>query len=270
MAEALESTSGSLVLESRLDGVATLTLNRPERLNALDTALGDALLAALGRVSEDRSIRVVVLTGAGRGFCAGGDLQMLRDACQRDAVGEVENLLATGKKIVLRIAGMFKPVVAAVNGPAAGAGCNLALACDMRIASGAATFAESFARVGLFPDFGGTFFLPRLVGPARAAELLYTGETVAAVDAAAIGLVSRVVAHERLAQEVAATARRLAAAPPLTVRGIKQALFANHRAALEEALDEEIRRQMVCFRSRDFREGLAAFVAKREPHFLGG
>jgi 2-(1,2-epoxy-1,2-dihydrophenyl)acetyl-CoA isomerase len=269
MATARESASHSLVLEERQDGVATLTLNRPERLNALDAALGNALLAALDGAGQDASVRAVVLTGAGRGFCAGGDLEMLRGACERNAVQEVEGLLATGKKMVLRIAGMPKPVVAAVNGPAAGAGCNLALACDLRIASDAATFTESFARVGLFPDFGGTFFLPRLVGTARAAELLYTGETVTAEDAAATGLVSRVVAPERLAPEAAAMAQRLAAAAPLAVRGIKRSLFASHREALEKALDEEIRWQMVCFRSRDFREGLTAYAEKRQPQFLG-
>lgn len=257
------------MIEARLNAIATLTLNRPERLNALDVALGDALLAALNRAGEDGSVRAVVLTGAGRGFCAGGDLETLRAACEREDARAVEALLATGKKIVLEIAGMAKPVLAGVNGPAAGAGCNLALACDVRIASDGATFAESFARVGLFPDFGGTYFLPRLVGPARAAELFYTAETVTAADAARMGLVSRVVPQDRLAQEIAETARRLAAAPPLAVRGIKQVLFADHREALERALDEEIRWQMFCFRSRDFREGLAAFAEKRQPHFLG-
>jgi 2-(1,2-epoxy-1,2-dihydrophenyl)acetyl-CoA isomerase len=269
MAATRGSAPEGLVLEARRDGIATLTLNRPEHLNALDAALGDALLAALTGVAEDPAVRAVILTGAGRGFCAGGDLQMLRAACDRDDTRAVQALLVTGKRIVLGIAEMPKPVLASVNGPAAGAGCNLALACDLRIASDGATFAESFARVGLFPDFGGTYFLPRLVGPARAAELLFTGETVTAADAARMGLVSRVVPQDLLAQETAAMAHRLAAAPPLAVRGIKRALFAGQREILEKALDEEIREQLACFRSRDFREGLAAFAEKRPAHFLG-
>jgi len=139
------------------------------------------------------------------------------------------SLLRSGKQIVLAIATMPKPVLAAVNGAAAGAGCNLALACAPRIASDRAIFVQSFAKLGLFPDFGATYFLPRLLGSARAADLLYTGETISAADAARLGLVSRVVPHDTLAEEAAALAKSLAAAPPLVVRGIKQALFTDHR-----------------------------------------
>jgi 1,4-dihydroxy-2-naphthoyl-CoA synthase len=177
IARADPAVSAALVLETRQDAVTTLTLNRPERLNAIDAALGHALVDALQRAAQDPAVRCVVLTGAGRGFCSGGDLNLLRDARERHATEELESLLRSGKQIVLAIATMPKPVLAAVNGAAAGAGCNLALACAPRIASDRAIFVQSFARLGLFPDFGATYFLPRLLGPSRAADLLYTGET---------------------------------------------------------------------------------------------
>ena len=173
------------VLCARHNGVATITLNRPERLNAIDVALGRGLVEALNRAAQDPEVRAVVLTGAGRAFCSGGDLRLLRDARERKATGDLEGLLRCGKQIILAITTMLKPVLAAVNGPAVAAGCNLALACEMRIASDRATFTQSFARLGLFPDFGATYLLPRMVGPARAAELLYTGETINAADALA-------------------------------------------------------------------------------------
>jgi 2-(1,2-epoxy-1,2-dihydrophenyl)acetyl-CoA isomerase len=258
------------VLESRRDAVATLTLNRPERLNALNGALGQALLDALNSVAEDAAVRAVVLTGAGRGFCAGGDIDVLRKAREREDVTEVEALLKTGKQIILAMGRMPKPVIASVNGPAAGAGASLALACETCVASEQASFTQSFAKIGLFPDFGGTYFLPRRVGPALAMELILSAETLSAADALRIGLVSRVVSHDRLEQETMLLAARLAAAPPIVARGIKQALGGDGREQLEKALDEEIRWQMTCFRSQDCREGLQAFLEKRVPRFQGG
>lgn len=248
--------------------MATLTLNRPERLNALNGALGQALLDALNRVAGDGAVRAVVLTGAGRGFCAGGDIDLLRKARDREDVSEVETLLETGKKIILAIAMAHKPVIAAVNGPAAGAGASLALACSVCIASEQATFTQSFAKIGVFPDFGGTYFLPRLVGRALAMQLILTAETVTAAEALRIGLVSRLVPADRLEEETALLADRLAAAPPLVVRGIKQVL-GDDRKELEAALDEEIRWQLTCFRSQDSLEGLKAFLEKRAARFQG-
>lgn len=259
-----------LVLQSRRDAVSTITLNRPERLNALNGALCQELLDALNGAANDGAVRVVVLTGAGRGFCAGGDIDLLRKAREREDVTEVEALLKVGKQIILAIATMPKPMIAAVNGPAAGAGANLALACTTRIASEQANFTQSFAKIGLFPDFGGTYFLPRLIGPAPAMELVLTAETVLAADAFRIGLVSRVVPSDRLEPEAALLADRLAAAPPIVVRGIKQALCLDDRQQLEKALDEEIRWQVTCFRSKDCLEGLHAFFEKRPPRFQGG
>lgn len=257
------------MLESRRDAVSTLTLNRPERLNALNSALGQALVDALNIVAEDVTVRAVVITGAGRGFCAGGDIDVLRRAREREDVTEVEGLLKLGKQIILAIATMPKPVIAAVNGPAAGAGANLALACTTRIASEQASFTQSFARIGLFPDFGGTYFLPRLVGTALAAELMLSAATVTPAEALRIGLASRVVSYDRFEQETARLAEQLAAAPPIVARGIKQTLCLDDREQLEKALDEEIRWQMTCFRSQDCLEGLQAFLEKRAPRFQG-
>ena len=257
------------MLQSRRNATVTVTLNRPERLNALNSALGHTLLEALNSLAKDAAVRAIVLTGAGRGFCAGGDIEILRQAREREDVTEVEALLKLGKQIILAIATMSKPVIAMVNGPAAGAGANLALACTTRIASEQASFTQSFAKIGLFPDFGGTYFLPRLVGPALAVELMLTAETVPAADALRIGLVSRVVSPDCLDAETALLADRFAAAPPIVVRGIKQALCLDDRAQLERALDEEIRWQVTCFRSRDCLEGLHAFFGKRPPYFKG-
>ena len=263
------SSFAPLVLESRRGSVSTITLNRPDRLNALNNALGQALLDALNGAMRDHSVRAVVLTGAGRGFCAGGDIDVLRKAREREDVTEVEALLKLGKQIVLAIATMPKPVIAAVNGPAAGAGANLALACTTCIASEQANFTQSFAKIGLFPDFGGTYFLPRLVGPALAMELVLSAETVSAAEALRIGLVPRVVPPDRLDAETSLLADRLAAAPPIVARGINEALRLDDREQLEKALDEEIRWQVTCFRSQDCLEGLHAFFEKRPPRFQG-
>ncbi len=257
------------MLETREGGVATLTLNRPERLNALNLELGTALADSLARVAADDGVRVIVLTGAGRGFCAGGDLGVIGDAHARGVAHELEPLLRAGKQIVIQMHTTPKPVIAAVNGPAAGGGMNLALACDIRIASEEARFGQSFARVGLFPDFGGTYLLPRLVGASRAAEMFYTGEMIDARTAERLGLVSRVVAPDRLAVETRALAVRLAQAPPLAVRAIKQVLFGNDLAELERALDFEVKTQMQCFVSEDCGEGIRAFFEKRPPRFRG-
>ena len=257
------------MLEAREGDIATLVLNRPERLNALNVELAAALVAALRRVAADASVRCVVLTGAGRAFCAGGDLALLRDARRRNAGGELEGLLRAGSETLLAIAEMSKPVLAAVNGPAAGAGMNLALACDVRIASDQASFGQNFAKVGLFPDFGGTWLLPRLVGPGRAAEMFYTGEMISAAEAARIGVLNSVVPHDRLAEEARAWAARLAAAPPLAVRAVKQTLFGARREELVRALEAELRQQVECFLSEDCAEGLNAFFEKRAPRFRG-
>ncbi len=269
LVSAAQNAPTSLVLESHESGVTTLTLNRPDRLNALNVELGMTLADSLKRVAEDPEARVVVLTGAGRAFCAGGDVGVIRDARDRGAARELEPLLRAGVQIVVGMRTMSKPIIAAVNGPAAGAGMNLALACDIRIASDQATFGQNFARVGLFPDYGGMYLLPRLVGTARAAEMFYTGEMIDAREAERIGVVNHVVKHDHLAAETRVLAASIAGAPPLAVRAVKQVLFGPERAELERALELEVRTQMECFLSEDCGEGIRAFFEKRAPQFRG-
>src|SRR5580704_11963053 len=266
---ATQQTPHPVVLEERAGTVATIRLNRPEKLNALNIELGQELVHALLRVQADREVHCVVVTGAGRAFCAGGDLEVLRDARIRKATNEVEALVTAGKEIAIAMATMPKIVIAAVNGPAAGGGMNLALAADIRIASDQARFAESFAQIGLFPDFGGTYFLPRIVGPTRAAELFYTGQMLSADDALRLGIVSRVVPADQLEAETKKLAESIATGAGLAQRDVKHRMIEEHRKDLEEALDEEIRLQRHCFESHDFLEGLNAFFEKRKPNFEG-
>lgn len=253
----------------RRDAVATLVLNRPERLNALNVELSRELAAALKQVADDSALRVVVLTGAGRGFCAGGDLREFHEVRRTGDVERLQWVVAAGKEIVLTIRRMPKPVVAAVNGPAAGAGANLALACDLRLASDQASFAQSFVRVGLHPDFGGTYFLPRLVGTGLAAEMIYLGDAIDARTAERLGMVNRVVPHERLEEETQLLTGKLAAAAPLPLALAKQALFQRLEPDLEAMLDYEMAAQRKCFASADALEGFNAFLEKRAPVFRG-
>ena len=269
MTAVAKQTGSTTVLEERAGAVLTLRLNRPEKLNALTPELAQALVHALLRASDDKSVRAVVMTGAGRAFCAGGDLELLRDVRSRKATRELEGLLVAGKEICIAIATMTKPVIAAVNGAAAGGGMNLALSCDMRVASTEAKFSEAFGKIGLYPDFGGTYFLPRIVGPALAAELFYTAELLSAEDALRLGIVNRVFAPGRFEEETRKLAENLAAAAPIAFRDVKRTILADERRALETKLDEEIRRQVHCFESEDCLEGLNAFFEKRKPNFRG-
>jgi len=269
MSNAPQTAPSAVVLESREGSVLTLLMNRPEKLNALNEELASALLAAIQRIAKDDSIRCVILTGAGRAFNAGGDLGLLSDARKRGAAQELEGLLRAGHELVLALCDLPQPVVAAINGPAAGGGMNLALACDILIAADNAQFAQSFAKIGLFPDFGGTYSLPRLVGPAKAAELFITGDLISAAEAHRLGIVNHVVPAERLMDETRALAARLAAAPPLTARAVKRVLRRNDREALARALDAEARQQVENFKSADALEGLSSFFEKRKPEFKG-
>ncbi len=258
-----------VVLEERKGNVAIIRLNRPDKLNALNIELGRGLVHALLHASQDNSVRAVVVTGAGRAFCAGGDLEFILDLRKRNASDELKTLLEAGKEICLAIATMTKPVIAAVNGPAAGGGMNLALAADMRIASDQASFAESFAKVGLYPDFGGTYFLPRIVGPALSAELFYTAETLSAEDALRLGIVNRVFPADKFEEETQKIVDVLAGAPTVALRDVKRTIIADDKKNLETKLDEEIRLQIHCFQSEDCLEGLNAFFEKRKPNFKG-
>lgn len=260
---------GPVLLEAKHEGIATLVMNRPDRLNALNNELAIAVNDALGRFAEDDTIRVVVITGAGRAFCAGGDLAALAKGHQSGATQDLEPLLRAGMQMVLKMRTMAQPVIAAVNGAAAGAGMNIALAADIRIAAEEATFGQNFSKVGLFPDYGGTYFLPQLVGPAKAAELFYTGDMIDAKTALALGLVNQVVPATQLEAKVKTLAQKIAQGPSLPIRAAKKALFASEEKELSKALDNEVREQIRCYLSDDCNEGIRAFFEKRLPKFQG-
>jgi 2-(1,2-epoxy-1,2-dihydrophenyl)acetyl-CoA isomerase len=240
------------------NGVTTITLDRPEKLNAFSGTMREDLLAALRGAEGD----VVVITGAGRAFCAGGDVELMASLQEANDVDRFRTLLDAGRDVVMQIAAMPKPVIASVNGIAAGAGCNLALACDYRIAADQAKLSESFVRIGLHPDWGGTWLLPRLVGPGRAFELLTTGRMVAADEALAIGMLDRVVAAEELAAETEKLARAIASAPPAVVADIKRALAASRTNDLGEQIDLESENQLRAFQSAEARQRIMAFLKR--------
>ena len=251
------------------DDITTITLNRPEKLNAFSGTMREDLLAALRVAAEDTDCRVVIITGAGRAFCAGGDVEYMSGLQKNGDVDAFRKLLNAGRDIVTKIAEMPKPVIAAVNGVAAGAGCNLALACDYRIASDNAKLGETFVKIGIHPDWGGTWFLPRLVGPSRAFELLTTGRMVDAAEALAIGMVDRVVPLADLPENTLTLARAIAQGPPQAIADIKRALAASLANSLSAQVELESEHQVRAFLSRDAGEGMAAFFEKRTPRFDG-
>jgi len=257
------------ILLAEADGVATLVLNRPEKLNAFDDAMRGQFLAAIEAVAARSGIRALVITGAGRAFSAGGDVAYMVRLKQEEVAYEdgLGTLVASGSTAIARIVSLPFPTIACVNGPAAGGGCNLALACDLRIASDRASFGQSFVKIGMHTDWGGSYVLPRLVGLSKALELCWLGDMVEAAEALRIGLVSRVVPHERLDEETRALAVRLAAAPQTSVRAAKRNLRASMQRTLGECLDAEYEAQAGCWASPDSDEGVRAFVEKRAPRY---
>ncbi|HXA15597.1 MAG TPA: enoyl-CoA hydratase [Thermoanaerobaculia bacterium] len=249
--------------------ITTITLNRPEKLNAFSGTMREDLLAALRAAAGDPRCRVVVITGAGRAFCAGGDVEYMSGLQKDGNVDAFRKLLDAGRDVVTAIVEMAKPVIASVNGIAAGAGCNLALACDYRIASDTAKLGETFVRIGIHPDWGGTWFLPRLVGPSRALELLMTGRMVDVAEALSIGMVDRVVPASELASQTTSLARTIADGPPIAIADIKRALAASRTNTLREQVDLESEHQSRAFLSHDAAEGLAALFEKRAARFEG-
>ena len=250
-------------------GVARLTLNRPERLNSFNIEMHAEVRAVLDEVKEDGSCRVLVLTGAGRGFCAGQDLGDRAVAPGAAATDLGDSIERRYKPLVLGLRNLPMPVIAAVNGVAAGAGANLALACDMVIAARSASFIQSFSKLGLVPDSGGTWFLPRLVGPARAIGAAFLGDKLPAEQAADWGLIWRCVADEQFPAAVEELAQRLAVAPTRALARIKEAIYTSGERSLAQQLDVERDYQRELGHSLDYAEGVAAFLEKRAARFTG-
>ncbi len=251
------------------DGIARITLNRPDRLNSFTTRMHEELRDVLSRVANDDGARVLLLTGAGRGFCAGqdlGDRAVAPGDAPVDLGASIEN---NYRPLVLALHNLALPVVCAVNGVAAGAGANIALACDLVIAARSASFIQAFCKIGLVPDSGGTFFLPRLVGTARAMGLALLGDKLTAEQAAQWGLIWKCVDDDQLASTVDALLERLAHAPTGGLAAIKRALHAAADNTLEQQLALERDVQRTLGQSADYREGVAAFLAKRAPEFTG-
>jgi 2-(1,2-epoxy-1,2-dihydrophenyl)acetyl-CoA isomerase len=248
------------------DAIATITLDRADALNALTVPLKQELLRAFQSVGRDAAVRVVILTGAGRAFCAGQDL---RERLEPDAAPLAVEIRERYNPIIRAMRGLEKPIVGAINGIAAGAGASLAFACDLRIAAEGASFLLAFGRVGLVPDSGATWFLPRLVGPAKAAELALTGEPLSAADAERFGLVAKVVPADQLMTEARSLAAKLAAGAPRALALTKRALDRASGATLDESLEYEAWLQGIAGATSDHAEGVAAFVEKRRPRFSG-
>ena len=259
------------LLESVKDGVATLTLNRPDRLNAMSGPMLDALLEALPRLADDAGVGVVIVTGAGRGFCAGGDVKAMAEG--REFGGDTLEEKAQGLRAKMEVSRwlheMPKPTIAMVRGAAAGAGLSLAMACDLRVASDTARFATAFARVGYSGDFGGSWFLTQLVGTAKARELYYSAEILDAAQALGLGLVNRVVNDARLEEETQALAARLARGPRVALRYMKRNMNAAEAGTLKDSLDPEAWHHTRTGFTEDHKEAARAFVDKREPVFRG-
>jgi 2-(1,2-epoxy-1,2-dihydrophenyl)acetyl-CoA isomerase len=250
------------------DGVGTLTLSRPDRLNSFNERMHEEVAAVLGTVESDAGIRALLITGAGRGFCAGQDLN-LRDASTTGDFDAGAALERYYNPLIRRLRALEKPIVAAVNGPAAGAGANIAFACDIVIAARGASFLQAFCRLGLVPDAGGTWFLPRLAGSARAMGMAMLGEPLPAEKAAEWGLIWKVVDDDKLMDEARGLAGKLAQGPTIGLGLIKQALNRSLANDLDAQLDAERDLQRVAARSEDFREGVAAFLGKRPAKFKG-
>ncbi|HEY3177259.1 MAG TPA: 2-(1,2-epoxy-1,2-dihydrophenyl)acetyl-CoA isomerase PaaG [Casimicrobiaceae bacterium] len=251
------------------NGIARITLNRPERLNSFTSAMHEEVRHALAAVKDDETVRVLLLTGAGRGFCAGQDLSDRAVAPGETAVDLGASIENNYRPLVLALRSLPLPVVCAMNGVAAGAGANLALACDIVIATKSAAFVQAFCKIGLIPDSGGTYFLPRLVGTARAMGLALLGDKLHAEEAAAWGLIWRCVDDAEFADAVEALLTQLAQAPTRGLAEIKRALYASAGNTLEAQLDLERDIQRELGYSADYREGVAAFLEKRAPRFSG-
>jgi 2-(1,2-epoxy-1,2-dihydrophenyl)acetyl-CoA isomerase len=257
------------ILVSRDAGVLSLTLNRPDKLNAFNPEMHKLLREALEQARDEAGVRAVLLTGSGRGFCAGQDLSERNVSAEAAPIDLSVSLGSNYNPLVRRLRALPKPVVCAVNGVAAGAGANIALACDIVLAARSASFVQSFSRLGLVPDSGGTYFLPRLVGSARAMGLALLGERLSAEEAERWGLIWKAVEDERLVEAATGIAQTLAAGPTKGYGLIKQAIQASAGNSLDAQLDLERDLQREAGFSEDYREGVAAFMQKRKPQYKG-
>ena len=260
----------AVLLQSLEDGLLTLTMNRPERRNALTLVMLEQMLEAVQAAERDPDVRAIVLTGAGQAFCSGGDVKAMATGSERDASFDrrVRNLRAR-MEVARLLHHIPKPTIAAIRGAAAGAGLSLALACDLRIATPGSKFTTAFGKVGLSGDFGGSYFLPRVVGPAKARELYMLSPVLTGEEAAAIGLVNRVVPDEKFDAEVASVARSLASGPTVALGYIKENMNLAAYADLATVFDAEALRHTSCGRTEDHMEAAQAFVDKRAPVFKG-
>ena len=258
------------ILAERDGALGWVRINHPERLNAFTGDMREQLERAFAALEADEDVRCVIVTGVGRAFSTGGDVNAMAELIEAGDVARFEALVRAGARVVERIEAMTKPVIAAVNGPAAGAGACLALACDLRVASETASIGFTFARVGLHPDWGGTYFLPRLVGPGLAAELILTGGMIGAERAERLGLFNRVVPAAELEPAVRGLAGQIAAGPAVPIAYARKALRRALGWTLGEALEYEVQAQLAAFATPDFREGITAFREKRAPHFGRG
>ncbi|MFN0089345.1 MAG: enoyl-CoA hydratase/isomerase family protein [Acidimicrobiales bacterium] len=270
-----DATSYDDIIFEQAGAVATLTLNRPEKRNPLSAQLVEEFHHALAVTAQDPGIRALVITGAGnQAFCSGGDIARLGgSSTAAPEAAPTAYQRRTGlmglQRLILAIRQLEKPVIAAVNGVAVGGGCDLALACDIRIASTEARFGEVFARIGLFPGTGGTYLLPRVVGVAKALELIWTGDVIDAAEAERIGLVSRVAPHAELLTEAQAFAARLAEGPPLAIALAKSAVYRGLDLDVAAAFDYAATAESITLTSQDHREGILAFRERRKPTFEG-
>jgi len=259
---------GSIIYKKE-NGVATIILNRPRALNALNAELIDELLDSVRRVAEDREIKVLILTGAGRAFSFGADISEFSQAQEQAQKNSAWEILSKSQEIIRLLCGMPKPTIAALNGFATGLGLDLAMACDLRIAAERAKVGEAFVSMGLIPDGGGTFFLPRLVGLARAVEMIFLGEPLSATEAERIGLINRVVPNQELEKSTQEVANKLAKGPSLAIGLAKRVLWKNLQRDLDSALKLEAECQKTCLESEDHREAVKAYMERRNPIFRG-
>src|SRR5882762_6523235 len=267
--DARQETAMTDLLESTENGIATLTLNRPERLNALSPAMTAGLKDALERLATDHSVGAIVIGGAGRGWCAGGDVKTMESRGEGQTFEDRAEGLRRAHQLPLLLRAMPKVVIASINGPVAGAGLGLALACDLRIAGKSARFGTAFARIGYSGDYGGSWSLTRLVGTAKARELYFTADIIDAEEAGRLGLVNRVVADDELQAETMALARRIADGPRIALGYMKRNLLAAETEPFQTVLELEAEHQARCAFTEDHKEAVAAFVEKRRPVFKG-